>query len=97
LPFVYERLDRFHFSPEEARTIWPIVANAGLYNSFIAAGLVWSLYTTRDSQSIKVFFLTCVVIAGIVGAPTVSWLTIVIQTLPALLALLLLRVSNKET
>jgi putative membrane protein len=92
---VYRRLDRFNFSQDEANKVAPIVANAGLYNAFIASGLVWSLFATNDSQSLKLFFLSCVVIAGIYGAATLKRTTLVLQTLPALLAASLVWIANK--
>ena len=94
-PGVYGRLDRFNFNQDEANKVAPIVANAGLYNAFIASGLVWSLFATSDSQSLKLFFLSCVVIAGIYGAATLKRTTLVLQTLPALLAAFLVWIANK--
>jgi putative membrane protein len=66
------------------------VANAGLYNGFIAAGLVWSLLSSTHPQDVRFFFLTCVMVAGIFGAATLKTpKTLGLQTLPALVALLL--------
>jgi putative membrane protein len=84
-PFAHEGL---HYNAEEALKVAPIVANAGLYNGFLAAGLIWGLRSSRDATSIKVFFLTCVIIAGIFGAVTLKWTTLVLQTLPGAVALL---------
>jgi putative membrane protein len=92
---VYKRLDRFNFSQDEADKVAPIVANAGLYNAFIASGLIWSLFASDASQSLKLFFLTCVVIAGIYGAVTLKRTTLVLQTLPALLAMGLVCMANR--
>src|ERR1051325_4344553 len=58
---------RLHFTAAEARKVAPLVANAGLYNGFLAAGLVWGLLSTGDANSIKMFFLGCVIVAGIFG------------------------------
>jgi putative membrane protein len=69
-PFFHERLG---LKDEEARKVAPIVANAGLYNGFLAAGLLWGLLCHGDSAAIKVFFLTCAIVAGIFGAVTLSW------------------------
>lgn len=66
-----------------------IVKNAGLYNGFIAAGLIWGTFAKNDSVPIQIFFLACVIIAGIFSALTLKWTTLVIQTLPALFALIL--------
>jgi putative membrane protein len=87
-PRVYGLLDnRFHFDQAGADKVAPIVANAGLYNAFIAAGLVWSLFAASASRSLKFFFLWCVAIAGIYGAVTLKPDTLFLQTLPALVAL----------
>jgi putative membrane protein len=64
--------------------------NQGLYNLFLVAGLVWGLWLGEPGYSIKVFFLACVIVAGIVGAATVSMRILYLQALPAALALLAL-------
>jgi putative membrane protein len=65
-----------------------LAANQGLYNGFLAAGLVWSLLANDavDFQA-AVFFLVCVIVAGIYGAATVSRRILLVQALPAALAL----------
>jgi putative membrane protein len=90
-PFVHERLE---FTLQEAVKATPIVANAGLYNGFIGAGLIWSLASGSKGYSVKIFFLICVIIAGIFGAVTLKPTTLIIQTLPALAALLLVWISR---
>jgi putative membrane protein len=65
-------------------------ANQGLYNGFLAAGLVWGLYLGSAGRSVKVFFLLCVLVAGIFGAVTVSPRILFIQAVPAALGLLAL-------
>jgi putative membrane protein len=90
-PFVHERLG---FRDDEARKVAPIVGNAGLYNGFLAAGLMWGLLSDGDSTPIKVFFLACVIVAGVFGAVTLSWKTLVLQTLPAAAALLFIWVQR---
>ncbi|MEC4984496.1 MAG: DUF1304 domain-containing protein [Oscillatoria sp. PMC 1068.18] len=85
-PFVYERLG---FTHKIAQIVAPIVANAGLYNSFIAAGLVWGAFAKNNAISIRVFFLVCVIVAGIFGAFTLKPTTLALQTIPAFLALVL--------
>ena len=84
-------LRTFRQSEEKARASAPLAANQGLYNGFLAAGLVWGLLAAPPefAVSIKVFFLTCVVIAGIFGARTVSPRILVVQAVPAAVALLL--------
>ncbi len=64
-----------------------LAANQGLYNGFLAAGLVWGLFASSGAWSIKVFFLSCVLIAGVFGAATVSRRILWIQAAPAALAL----------
>lgn len=68
-----------------------MAANQGLYNGFLAAGLIWSFFIkdTVWSINIALFFLTCVAIAGIYGALSVSKKIFYVQALPALLALAL--------
>jgi putative membrane protein len=90
-PHVHGRLE---FSSEQAKIVAPIVANAGLYNGFIAAGLVWGLVAREAGTSIKIFFLVCVIIAGIFGAMTLKPTTLVLQTLPGLAALVVVWVST---
>jgi putative membrane protein len=77
----------FHTTEEVARQSKTLAANQGLYNGFLAAGLIWSLFAGDD---VKTFFLVCVMIAGIFGAFTVSKRILFIQALPAIFALVLL-------
>ena len=66
----------------------PLAANQGLYNGFLVAGLVWGLLATDPiALQVKVFFLGCVIVAGLFGAATVSRRILVVQALPAALAL----------
>ena len=81
----------FGLTPEFAGASKTLAANQGLYNGFLAAGLVWGLTRGGDAgDAVKVFFLGCVIIAGVVGAATVSRKVLFIQALPAAAALLLL-------
>ncbi len=65
-----------------------LAANQGLYNGFLAAGLVWGLVAGDPvGHSVKIFFLLCVAIAGAYGAVTASRRILLVQTAPALLAL----------
>lgn len=77
----------FGNTPEKAEITKVLAANQGLYNGFLAAGLVWGLNLGVEGQDIKVFFLACVVVAGLFGALTVSRKIFFVQALPALLAL----------
>lgn len=74
----------FGLSPEFAQESKALAANQGLYNGFLVAGLVWGL--AEDSTDVKVFFLACVLVAGVFGAATVSRRILVVQALPALVA-----------
>ena len=89
-------LRTFRQSEEKARASAALAANQGLYNGFLAAGLVWGLLAAPPefAFSIKVFFLVCVVIAGVFGARTVSPRILVVQAVPAGLALLLLLLAR---
>lgn len=80
----------FHTTPEFATQSKTLAANQGLYNGFLAAGLIWGLFT---GDAVKIFFLSCVIIAGVFGAFTISKRIFYIQALPALIALVLLLVS----
>lgn len=70
----------------------PMAANQGLYNGFLAAGLIWSLFITDVNWSVNVaaFFLGCVMVAGLYGAITVQKKILFVQAIPALLGLLAL-------
>ena len=83
---------RFKMTPEYSRASASLAANQGLYNGFLAAGLIWGLWT--DQFAVKMFFLICVVIAGIYGGITARRTILYIQALPGLLALLLLYFSR---
>ncbi|NZA26585.1 DUF1304 domain-containing protein [Luteimonas sp. SJ-92] len=67
-----------------------LAANQGLYNGFLAAGLAWGLWLGREGDAVKLFFLACVLVAGLYGGATVSRRILVVQALPAALGLVLL-------
>lgn len=79
----------FGHTIEAARATKVLAANQGLYNGFLAAGLVWGLLLGPAGTAIKVFFLACVLIAGVFGALTASRKILVVQALPAAIALAL--------
>lgn len=81
----------FRNSPEKAALTAVLAANQGLYNGFLAAGLVWSLVAGDMGPAIATFFCGCVVVAGGYGAATVSPRIFLIQGVPALLALAAVR------
>jgi len=85
-------LKTFRNTPEKAAESAVLAANQGLYNGFLAAGLVWGLFHGNPGFAfqIKTFFLLCVIVAGIYGAATVSRRILYVQAAPAVLALILL-------
>ena len=85
-------LKTFRNSPEKAANSAVLAANQGLYNGFLAAGLIWGLFhgIPGFAFEIKIFFLLCVIVAGIYGAVTVSRRILFVQAAPAALALILL-------
>jgi putative membrane protein len=80
----------FKSTPEFAAASKTLAANQGLYNGFLAAGLVWGLAMGEAGLQVKVFFLACVVIAGVFGAATASRNILFVQALPGIFALALL-------
>ena len=79
----------FGLTAEFAAQSKALAANQGLYNGFLAAGLIWGLSLGIAGFGVKVFFLACVLVAGLFGGLTVSRKILWIQALPALVALLL--------
>jgi putative membrane protein len=80
----------FGTTPEYAAASKTLAANQGLYNGFLAAGLIWGLFA---GDAVKVFFLACVIVAGVFGAATVNLRILWVQALPAAIALTLLLIS----
>jgi putative membrane protein len=85
-------LKTFRNSLEKATDSAVLAANQGLYNGFLAAGLVWGLVhsTPGFAFQIKMFFLLCVIVAGVYGAVSVSRRILWVQAAPAAIALILL-------
>jgi putative membrane protein len=83
-------LRAFGHTKEAAAASRVLAANQGLYNGFLAAGLLWGLARGAAGTDIKVFFLACVLIAGIYGALTASRKILYVQALPAAIGLVLL-------
>ncbi|MDD5057528.1 MAG: DUF1304 domain-containing protein [Sideroxydans sp.] len=83
-------LRAFRMTREAALATKVLAANQGLYNGFLAAGLLWGLLLGAQGTSIKIFFLSCVLVAGVYGAATASRKILFVQALPAALGLLLL-------
>ncbi len=88
-------LRTFNLTPEFAAASAPLAANQGLYNGFLAAGLIWGLVARESAFAIKVFFLVCVIVAGVFGAATAKGTILFVQALPAALALLVLWLSRR--
>ena len=78
---------------EAAATSKVLAANQGLYNGFLAAGLFWGLSLGTSGSSIKIFFLCCVLIAGLYGAATASRKILFVQATPAAIGLALVLLS----
>lgn len=78
----------FGTTPDFARQTKVLAANQGLYNGFLAAGLVWGVTLGEAGDPIKLFFLGCVAIAGLYGGFTASRRIILVQTVPAAIAAL---------
>jgi putative membrane protein len=64
-----------------------LAANQGLYNGFLATGLIWGIWLGEAGDPVKIFFLLCVAVAGAYGAATVGVRILYVQTIPALIAL----------
>lgn len=80
----------FGQSRESAEASRVLAANQGLYNGFLAAGLVWGLSLGPAGHGVKLFFLVCVLVAGLYGAATANRRILFVQALPAAVALALL-------
>ena len=79
----------FGLTAEKAELTKTLAANQGLYNGFLAAGLAWGLYAGADGYPVKVFFLGCIIVAGIFGGATVKKKILWVQAVPAAVALAL--------
>jgi putative membrane protein len=80
-------LRTFGQSAEDAERTRVLAANQGLYNAFLAAGLLWGAARGAAGRDLEVFFLGCVVVAGVYGGLTASRSILVVQALPGLVAL----------
>jgi putative membrane protein len=77
----------FRTTAEHAKQTAVMAGNQGLYNGFLVAGLIWSLLDASQRRPLGTFFLLCVAVAGTYGSLTVSSRILLVQTLPAVLAL----------
>jgi putative membrane protein len=80
----------FRLTPEFSAASNTLAANLGLYNGFLAGGLIWSLIPGSPGGVLSIFFLVCVLVAGIYGGITVGKKILLVQALPAAIALVLL-------
>ena len=87
-------LRAFGLTPEKAADSKVLAANQGLYNGFLAAGLFWGLSLGAAGTGVKVFFLLCVLVAGLYGAATASRRILAVQALPAAIGLALIALSR---
>lgn len=86
-------LRAFGQTPDAAAASRVLAANQGLYNGFLAAGLAWGLLLGPDGTAVKLFFLACVLIAGLYGAATASRKILYVQAVPAAIGLALVAMS----
>jgi putative membrane protein len=84
----------FQMTPELSKASAVLAANQGLYNGFLAAGLFWGLWSGR--RDLKLFFLGCVVVAGVFGGLTAKTSILLTQALPAAIALALVLASQRR-
>ena len=89
-PKVFRHFPKELFPPTKA-----LAANQGLYNGFLAAGLIWSFFIEDPiwQQNIRLFFLTCVVVAGVYGTLTADKKIFLVQALPAIMAIAMVIMS----
>lgn len=89
--FLWDRpqgMKAFGTTAEFAAATKVLAANQGLYNGFLAAGLIWGIWLGEAGDPVKTFFLLCVAAAGLYGALTASRKILYVQTIPAAIALL---------
>ena len=84
----------FGLAPDVTAAAAPLAANQGLYNGFLAAGLVWGLVLGAAGFDVKVFFLACVIVAGVFGAVTARRSILWFQALPGAIALALVLLAR---
>lgn len=84
----------FGLTPEFAKASRALAANQGLYNGFLAAGLGWGMWAGADGYPVKIFFLGCVIVAGVFGAATANRKILWVQGVPGAVALALVCASR---
>jgi len=84
----------FSLKKEFAEQTTTLASNQGLYNGFLAAGLIWSFFASNFATELRLFFLSCIIIAGVFGAITANRTILWVQGLPAILALTLVVMNS---
>src|SRR5262249_39464282 len=90
-------LKAFGTTKEQAESSKVLAANQGLYNGFLAAGLIWGVFHPDPAigHQVQIFFLLCVIVAGVYGGLTVKRSILMIQALPALVALIAVLLASR--
>ena len=86
----------FGLTPEFAEQTAVLAANQGLYNGFLAAGLIWGLILRDDGYPVRVFFLSCVIVAGVFGGLTAKPSILLVQAAPAIVALTAVLIGRRS-
>ena len=88
-------LKAFGLKLEEAKSSKTLAKNQGLYNGFLAAGLIWAILNKTNFEELALFFLGCVAIAGIFGAYTTKKIKLFfLQSMPAIIGIILILLKN---
>ena len=85
----------FGLTPELAEATKTLAMNQGIYNGFLAAGLIWGLLPGPNAYAIRIFFLACVIVAGVFGAITAKRSILYVQALPGIVALVLVIAAGR--
>lgn len=85
----------FSMTPQMSAATAVLARNQGLYNGFLVTGLLWGMRARRND--VKVFFLACVIVAGVFGAVTASPVILFVQAVPAVLALVAVLLAEHRT
>ena len=88
-------LRTFGMTQDFANSTAVLAANQGLYNGFLAAGLIWALIDARRGFALKMFFLLCIIVAGVYGGITAKTTILYVQALPALIALIVVLLAPR--
>ena len=89
-------LRAFGITPEFAEQTAVLAMNQGLYNGFLAAGLIWGLLRKQDGVPVQLFFLACVIVAGVFGGFTAKLSILYVQAMPAAVALAAVLVARQQ-